>query len=172
MKNFFKLIALALVLVVGQQSMAQKQYKFGHIDSKQLLEAMPERVAAEKEMEGFAKQLEDNALALQTEFERKYNDYVAQMDSLTPIIRQDKETELAGMQQRIQTFSQQAQQEMMNKENQLLQPIIEKARKAIKDVADENGYTYVFDVSTGAIVHFADDSDDLLPLVKAKLGIQ
>jgi len=61
---------------------------------------------------------------------------------------------------------------MGQKESQLLQPIIEKADKAIKEVGKENGYTYIFDLSRGSVVYFSEVSEDVLPLVKKKLGIQ
>lgn len=172
MKTLIRIAFIAIMVVVAQGAFAQKQYKFGHIDSNKLLQSMPERAKAQTEMENFAKQLEDNALSLQTEFEKKYNEYVASADSLSPLIRQDKEAELQGMQQRIQTFNAQAQKELQNKESLLLQPIIEKARKAIKEVSEEGGYTYVFDISTGAVLHFSDDSEDITAKVKVKLGIQ
>jgi outer membrane protein len=53
---------------------------------------------------------------------------------------------------------------------ELTSPIIEKARKAVEDVATENSYTYVFN-STEGLLLYATPSDDITDLVKAKLGI-
>ena len=61
---------------------------------------------------------------------------------------------------------------MSAKEGELLQPIIEKAKKAIDDVAAENGFLYVFDMSMGAILYNSDQSVDLMPLVLKKLGVK
>jgi outer membrane protein len=170
-----KLIAIAvLVLAVSfsNSMQAQTQYKFGHIDSNKLLSQMPQREKAKVDLEKYAKQLESTLSGMQTEFERKYQDYVANADSMSNLIRQTKEAELGEMQQRIQNFQQTAQQDLAQKENELLQPIIMKARTAIEEVAQEQGFTYVFDVGTGVILHFSDASIDILPLVKTKLGIQ
>jgi outer membrane protein len=60
---------------------------------------------------------------------------------------------------------------VQTKRKELLQPILDKAEKAIKDVAKEKGYDYVFDTSTGAVL-VTKDADNLLPLVKTKLGIK
>ena len=46
-----------------------------------------------------------------------------------------------------------------------------KQQQAIADVAKENGYSYIFDVSAGALL-YQPDSDDILPLVKKKLGLK
>ncbi|MBI9066401.1 MAG: OmpH family outer membrane protein [Salinivirgaceae bacterium] len=171
MKRILTLALIVFALVFSNSTNAQNKYKFGHIDSNQLLSIMPERVAAKKQLENLAKQLEDNLTSMQAEFEKKYTEYVAKADSLSPLIRQTKEAELGEMQQRVQAFQQNAQKELSNKESELLQPIIEKAKDAISLVADEQGFTYVFDIGTGVVLYFSDDSIDILPLVKTKLGI-
>lgn len=171
-----KILSIAFVMIaafaISNNAMAQNTYKFGHIDSNELLSIMPERESAKSALENHAKQLEETLTVMQAEFEKKYNEYVTTADSLSPLIRQTKEAELGELQQRIQAFQQQAQQELSQKENELLAPIIEKARKAIDDVASENGYLYVFDTGSGMILHHSEDSENILPLVKAKLGIQ
>ena len=75
-------------------------------------------------------------------------------------------------QQRLQAFQQTAQKDLSNKEGELLQPIIDKAKKAIDEVAAENNFTYVFDMSMGAILYHSEQSVDMLPLVLKKLGIK
>ncbi len=87
-------------------------------------------------------------------------------------MRKVKEEELQEMQQRMQTYNNTIQQAAKQKEEELFQPIYDKANKAIKDIGDENGFIYVFDISTGVIVHLSKDSKDILPLVKKKLGIE
>lgn len=171
-----KILTFALLLVtaitISNTAIAQTTLKFGHIDSNALLSIMPEREAAKNALEAHAQQLEETLTVMQAEFEKKYTDYVAQADSLSPLIRQTKEAELGEIQQRIQAFQQNAQQELSGKESELLQPIIQKAREAISEVATENGYIYVFDLGTGVLLHHSEDSEDILPLVKVKLGIQ
>ncbi len=172
MKRSIAVFVLAATMLVSVNSFAQKAYKFGHIDSNQLLSTMPERESVKSKLEAFAKQLENQLAAMQTELESKYQQYMSEAETLSPLIRQTKEQELTEMQQRIQMFQQNAQQELGAKESELFQPVIDKARKAISEVANENGFTYVFDIGSGAVLHFSDDSQDILPLVKAKLGIQ
>ena len=133
---------------------------------------MPEREQARVQLEKYAKQLEDQMAAMQTELESKYQQYLEQRDSLPQVLLEAKERELTDIQQRFQTFQQTAQKDLSAKEGELLQPIIDKAKKAIDDVAAENGFIYVFDMSMGAILYNSDQSVDLLPLVLKKLGIK
>lgn len=71
----------------------------------------------------------------------------------------------------MEEFNTQAQTDLRNKEEELTAPIIARARKAVEDVAKESGYTYIFN-STDGLLLYATPSDDILPLVKKKLGIQ
>jgi outer membrane protein len=89
---------------------------------------------------------------------------------LTDAIRQVKEDELQSISTRIQTFQQQAQENLSKENDKLFQPVIEKARKAIAEVGKEQGLLYVFDVN--GVLYHSEQSMDLLPLVKTKLGIK
>ena len=53
----------------------------------------------------------------------------------------------------------------------LLKPIVDRAKKAIEEVGKENGYTYIFDSGIGTVL-YSQDSDDIMPLVKKKLGLK
>ncbi len=165
------LTLLVVISVFATESFAQKA-KFGHIDSNELLSAMPERAQAQKQLQEFSKQLENQLAVMNQEFQTKYQDYVTHQDSLSMSIKQLKEEELQSLQQRIQNFQQTAQQDLQKKEQELLQPIIDKAKNAIKEVAKEKGYTWVFDTSVGSLVVWPENSDNLLNDVKTKLGIK
>ena len=163
------LIALFLYSASG---FSQAKLKFGHLNSNDLFALMPERDVAQKTLQDYSKQLEDQLVAMQDELEKKYTDYQANQATLTDVIKKTKEEELTAMQQRIQTFQTNAQQELQKKESELLKPIIEKAKKAIEEVAKENGYTYIFDTGNGMLLYWPKDADDIISLVKTKLGIK
>ncbi len=168
MKKVFLISVMTLFVGYG---FSQQKLKLGHLNSNNLLEAMPERSTAQKTLQDFSKQLEDQLVSMQEELEKKYNEFLEKKDSMTELIRKNKEEELMSLQQRIQTFQTNAQQELQKKEQELIMPIVDKAKKAIEDVAKENAYTYIFDTGSGAILYFPKDADDILPLVKKKLGI-
>ncbi len=153
-------------------SVQAQELKFGHINSQELLKAMPENDSAQAQLQRYAQQLQDQMDALQVEYNRKLQDYQAQQGQLTDLIRKTKEQELIDMQKNIQNFQAEAQQDMQKKQQELLQPIIDKANNAIKEVARENGFIYIFDVAGGMILYYSEKSVDILPLVKKKLGIE
>lgn len=168
MKKLFLVLLMSSIVATG---FSQQKIKLGHLNSNELLEAMPEKAKAQKSLQDYSKQLEDQLVAMQDELEKKYNEYLEKKDTFTDLIKKNKEEELTSLQQRIQTFQSNAQQDLQKKEQELLKPIIDKAKKAIEEVAKENGYTYIFDTGTGVLLYFPKDSDDILPLVKKKLGI-
>jgi outer membrane protein len=107
---------------------------------------------------------------MQAELENKFMEYQANQATMSNIIKQTKEREIQDLQTRIEEFNQQAQLDLGEKEQELTAPVIEKARKAVEDVAKENGYTYIFN-STEGLLLYATPGDDVLPMVKKKLGI-
>ena len=166
------LLALLLVATIFATDAYSQKVKFGHINSNDLLALMPEKAAAQTQLQKFSKELESQLTMMNQEFQTKYQDYTSKQDSMSASIRQMKEEELQSLQQRIQSFQQTAQQDLQKKEQELLQPIIDKAKKAIKDVAGEKGYTWVFDTSIGSLIVWPEESDNLLNDVKTKLGIK
>ncbi len=172
MKHFSKIIILVLILGTSATAIGQKDYKFGHINSQELMAVMPERDSAQTVLETFAKKLEDQLDIMQVEYNNKLQTYLADRDNLTELIRQAKEQELNDLQTRIQGFEQSAQQEMQRKQGELMQPIVDKAQKAIQTVAVEQGFLYIFDIAAGGLIYFSDDSIDILPMVKESLNIQ
>ncbi len=168
MKSLLAIITAGLLLFTAPV-LAQNKNKFGHINSEELLEMMPERVAAEKALEEEAKVLQNTLVNMGSEYEKKLAEYQG-LAGANELVRQDKEKELLGLQERIQQFQQSADQTLNEKREALLQPVIDKAKTAIEDVANENGYTYVFDTSVGVVIHYP-DGDNILPLVKTKLGL-
>ncbi len=123
-------------------------------------------------LEKVQKMWEDNLLKMQEEFKKKQDAYLKKKDTMPATLRSAKETELQEMAQRIGTFTQQAQLDIQKKQQALTQPILQKVQKAIDDVAKENGYTYILDLSTGVILYHSKTANDITPLVKKKLGIK
>jgi len=163
-----KIIFLTLLSLLTLSSIAQN--KFGYIDSQELLILMPERKAAEAEVQNFAKSLETQLGSMTAEYQQSVQEYQTNEATYTDLVKQDKIAEITGLEQRIQSFQQNAQQSLQTKEQELLEPILSKARKAIEDVAAEGNYTYIFDKSIGSIL-YAKESENVLSLVKNKLGL-
>jgi outer membrane protein len=109
---------------------------------------------------------------MQKELQTKFAEYTAKKDSLSETVRKMKEDDMNAMNERIQNYQSSASQQLQSKRDELLKPVFEKADKAIKEVGAEKGLIYVFDASTRVVLYNSKESLDVLPLVKAKLGIQ
>ncbi|NCC72430.1 MAG: OmpH family outer membrane protein [Sphingobacteriia bacterium] len=171
MSKIGKFLAAIAFLAVTFAGYAQSPLKFGHVDFAKLYSEMPGQDSIKKEYETYAQGLQNQMTTMQAELENKYLDYQANQATWSNIIRQTKEKEIQDIQGRLEEFNTQAQQDLRDKEDALTAPLIEKARKAVEDVARENGYTYVFN-STEGLLLYAAPSDDIMPLVKKKLGIK
>lgn len=170
MKKTFILI-VACLFAFGGTAMAQKNIKIGHINSNDLMQIMPGRDSAQTVLQAEVADLETTLKSMQAEAEKRYNDYVANQAGWTDLIRQTKQREIQDMASRIEEFQQNAQTQLQTREQELLKPIIDRAKKAIEDVAKEGGYTYILDAGTAAVL-YSQDSDDIMPLVKKKLGLK
>lgn len=165
------IIAVVLALFASLNSFGQTKVKLGHIDSMELLQSMPGRDSAEKILQEYASTLEKQILAMQSELENKYNTFVSEQATMSQLIQQTKTKELQDLQARIEAFQQSAQKDLQEKEKELVQPIIDKAKKAIEEVGKENSYTYIFDSSMGVLL-YDETGDDIMLLVKKKLGMK
>ena len=166
------LIAIvACMLAFGGTAMAQKNVKIGHINSNDLMQIMPGRDSAQTVLQAEVAELESTLKSMQSEAEKRYNDYVANQAGWTELIRQTKQREIQDMAARIEEFQQNAQKQLQEREQELLKPVIDRAKQAIEDVAREGGYTYILDAGTAAILYDV-GGDDIMPLVKKKLGLK
>jgi outer membrane protein len=170
MKKFVSVFVLLFVLFISSNAFAQSKVKFGHVDFAKLYNLMPELDSVRGVFDNYNKSIQEQFAAMQTELENKFMDYQANASSMSEIIRTTKEAEINDLKARMDAFETKATQDLQTKESELTSPIIERARKAVQDIAKENGYTYIFNSSEGLLL-YAEPSDDVSALVKTKLGI-
>lgn len=168
MKQFKKLLFIA-VFTLGVVGVANAQ-KIGHIDTAKLFKAMPETKEMMAELTKTGKTYKEEIEALQIKFKDKLAKFDAEAEAQTPEINEKRKIEVQQDAQRIQQAEQFARIELEKKEQELSKPLIEKAQKAIQDVAADKGITYVFNSSPGAGLLVFDKGIDLYDAVKAKLG--
>lgn len=164
------ILAFGLLLCAAPNALAQTPTKLGHIDRQQLLLVLPERKDAETKMQKFAEELDKRLRAMGTEYEKTVADARGRAESLTNTEREMLMRDIQQLEQRIQDAQEKAQDDLAKQEEELLRPMVERTNKAIRDVASENNFTYIFDTSTGFVLYF-DKGEDIMPLVKTKLGI-
>jgi len=165
-------ITLAAGMICIAVALNAQDFKFGHINSDRLLSAMPEYDSAQAKIQGLREQYDSEIEQIQVEINKKIEQFNQNEESMSNLIREAKASEIQEMQMRLQNFAQTAQQDLQEQSMAFVQPVMDKARKAISDVAREKGLIYVVDLSQGNPVYSSDESLDMLPLVKTHLGLE
>lgn len=165
------LVVISIVLLASASVFAQTNAKLGYINSAELLNLMPGADTVETNLNVHRETLGQTIQTMYGEYQNKVQDYQSNVATMSQIIRQTKEKEIQDLERRIQEFQQSADQSFQNKRAELLAPLLKRAKDAIDAVSAENGYTYIFDTSVGALLYF-EKGDNILPLVKAKIGIK
>jgi outer membrane protein len=173
MKRFIGIAALTIfVTLAGQNSMAQS-FKFGHVNSDELIQALPDFDSANVKLEKFRKELINYLELMSVELNNKNDAYNKEASKLTDLVKKTKEQELVDLNRKIQEFQTNAQQQLQDKQAEFFQPVLAKVDKAVKDVGKENGFLYIFDVAKGALLYFDETkSTNVMPLCRAKLGLK
>lgn len=166
MKKLFALITLSLLITSA--GFAQSQ-KFGHIDFQKLLSEMPSRQKAEQEYQKEANSIRSELETMQVEYNNKYQNFIDQRDTLSDFVQQTRMEEIQNLEQRINQYQRTAQQRLRQTQQEIMQPVMDKANKAIKAVMQREGYIYV--VRKGNVFVNEDISVNVLPMVKEELGI-
>jgi outer membrane protein len=156
-------------LCTGVRATAQNQNKFACISFTELVASMPEAKKADTTLAQYQS-------ALEQKFELMKTDYGSQATVLTssdtgkftkPQLELKRKS-LAELLGKIQSFNQEASALLDQKRSDLFLPIQRKAEDAIAQVARDNSYAYVFEKES---LHFYPPGDDILPLVRKKLGL-
>jgi len=167
MRNLKSLLLIA-VFTLGLGGVANAQ-KMGHIDFEKLVAEMPATLKLKADVEKLGKTYQDEIESMGKTIEAKMKKYTAEQNSQTKEINELRGKEVQEDNQRFETLRQTAYQEMQKKQAEGLKPIIEKAQKAIEEVAASKGILYVMDASIGKGL-LVKKGEDLYDAVKAKLG--
>ncbi len=170
MKQMKKLIAIA-VLFFGVVSFTNAQTKVAHINTQELISAMPEMKKAKTEFDKLQQSLGADIQASVTEYRNKVKQYTNEAPNKTDAENEARKKELADLEVRIQEAQAAAEKTAQQKYIDLTKPIQEKALNAIQKVARAQGFSYVLDGTPGSGLLLADGTD-LMPAVKKELGIQ
>ncbi|MBT8268729.1 MAG: OmpH family outer membrane protein [Flavobacteriaceae bacterium] len=163
-----KTLLFAFALIFGMSFMSA-QSKVAHINTQELVEAMPSMQSAKAELEKLAKTYETEIQNMATELQNKVKQYDAEASTKTDEENTTRMQEVQTMEQSIRQYQAQAQQDLAGKEAALLEPILKKAKDAVVKVAQAQGFDYVLDSTAGQGVILA-DGKDLLADVKKELG--
>lgn len=167
-----KKIVLAVALIALPALGAMAQQKFAHLTAQAVIVEMAEYKKAVSDLEAMQKNYQDELQRTQEEFNKKYQEYVAQADSLPRNIAERRQKELQDMAQRQEQFQQEASQSLQQAQQDAMNPIIEKVQKAVEEIGKAEGYIYIFDLSSTSIPFVGAQSVDITDKVKAKVGVK
>ncbi|MBR4783228.1 MAG: OmpH family outer membrane protein [Bacteroidaceae bacterium] len=163
-----KIIILALVLA----PMTIFAQKFGHFNSIDIIQAMPEFTAAQTELKNLGDQYQKELQAMQDEWKRKVDNYTAMRDSMPPAVQERRQQEIKELGERYQTTAEAYQEELSKMEETKMAEIRQKVLGAVKQIGDAGGYVYLMDVSLGIPYISATLSTDITAELKSKLGLK
>jgi outer membrane protein len=175
--KIFRLTLAAALLTAGTlaatSAQAQAPLKIGYTDVQYVLAQMPESKQIESDLKTYNSQLENQLKSKYEEYQTKLAAYQKGEATMTDVVKADKQKELQSLQQSIQEFQRSAEQSLQQKQQTLLKPALDKLQKNIDAVADENGFTYVFNSDGGGspLLLHAPESGNISDLVLKKMGI-
>ena len=167
-----KTMKKVLIMILMLAPLAAMAQKFGHVNSQEVIQAMPEYTKAKTEIDALQQQYEADLKGMQDEFTKKVKDYEANANTLPENIKQRRETELQEMDQKIRQSYQDNQQALAKASQEKMQVITTKVIDAIKAVGQAGGYVYIMDNASGIPYISPTLSTDVTAQVKAKLGIK
>ena len=166
------LLAAVCICSLSVMAQAQQTFKFGTVNSQEIFMQMPEKATAEQTLQDINKKYEDEFVKIQEEFTKKYKEFMALGDTIPETIRARRMQEVQDSQSRIESFREMASQDIQKQQEALFAPIQQKLLEAIKSVGAEGKYTYIFDLAYPIVIYQGAPSEDVTPLVKAKLGLK
>jgi len=166
-----KFILCAFCAVCGFVT-ANAQAKFGHVNTQEIIQAMPEYTKAKSEIETLTKQYEADLKSMQDELQKKADAFDKEQATLPDNIKQRRQQELQEMYQKIQQSFQDNQQALQKAQQEKMQAITAKVLDAIKTIGQEGGYVYIMEMGAGIPYISTTLSTDVTAQVKAKLGLK
>ena len=172
MNKIIKVFFLFVIFFGMNGFVSAQTAKIAHVNTTEVMNAMPEKAKAEKNLENYYNELQEQLKVMYTEYQNKLQDYQSNVETMSNLVKQSKEKELVDLESRITAFQANAENEFDAKRADLLKPLLDKIQNAISTVGKEKGYTYILDIATGAAVYIGTDAVDCTKDVKAKLGIK
>lgn len=162
-----KKLILMLMLFAPMSMFAQK---FGHLNSQQVMNDMPEFVKARGEIEATAKQYENDLKAMQDELQRKAEEYEKTKSTMNATKQKETEDELMKLNEKIRTAYNDNSQALQKAQQDKMQPITAKLVNAIQAVGKAGNYVYIMDITSGIPYISQTLSEDVTSKVKAELA--
>lgn len=168
MKKFSCVMLLLIAFVIPSSA----QMKIGYINSEAIMQQLSEAQDAQKQLDAISTDWQTELTKMQTDLQHRFEDYDKKKLVMSDKRRAEIEKELQDLEKKMvdyRTAKFGANGELFSKQNELMKPVQDKLFKAVKDIADEGGYDYVFDKSSTTLLMYSNEKNDLTSKVLAKL---
>ena len=169
MRVMFRATPVALALVAALSGRATAQQKIAYIQSSILLEQAPGRAAAESlftresvPVQAQIKRMSDSLQAMVAAFEKR-------APTLTAAQRDVQGKDIQGKEAGYQARARELEAKQNQRQNELVQPILDRIKLAIEDVRVEGGYSFIFNVDQGSPIVAQDKNLNVTDRVMSKL---
>ena len=166
-----KFIICAICAICGFAT-ANAQAKFGHVNTQEIIQAMPEYTKAKTEIDALQQQYEADLKSMNDELQKKGEAFDREQATLPENIKQRRQQELQDMYTKIQQSYQDNQQALAKASQEKMQAITTKVLDAIKSVGQTGGYVYIMEMGAGIPYISTTLSTDVTAQVKQKLGLK
>ena len=167
-----KIMLVTICVLIGAVSSFAQRYAV--IDTKYILNKMPEYQNAEKKLQQVSDEWQKEIDDKQALLDQMYKDYDAEQFMLSDELKKKREDELYNKEKEIRDLQKKRfgyQGDLFQEREELIKPIQDKVYNVIQKMAVANGYDFVLDKSEGITVIFADPKLDKSDEVLKQLGI-
>ena len=165
-----KIIICAICAICGFTTV-NAQAKFGHVNTQEIIQAMPEYQKAQTEIKALQDQYEADLKSMQDELQKKGEAFDKEQATLPDNIKQRRQQELQDMYTKIQQSFQDNQQALQKASGEKMQAIQTKVLDAIKAIGQAGGYVYIMENNSLPYISTT-LSTDVTAQVKTKLGLK
>ncbi|MDL2302966.1 OmpH family outer membrane protein [Dysgonomonas sp. OttesenSCG-928-D17] len=172
MKKLILSVLFIFSVLYADSITAQTAQQIAFVNSNELLEAIPDKVAASKSINDLNNKYKAELQVMQNDYNKKYSDFVSYQNSMADNVRLRRMQELYELERQINNFMKVAQDDISNQEKELIVPLRQKVKEAIYQVGVERGFICIYDLANPAIAFVTPDATDATALVKQKLGVR
>jgi outer membrane protein len=154
---------------------AANAQKYAIIDTKYILDKLPDYKQAQKQLDDIAAGWQKEIDSMQAQLDRMYKDYDAEQVMLSEELRKKREDQLFIKEKTLRDQQRKRfgfEGDLFKKRQELIKPVQDKVYNAVQKIAVQRGYDFILDKSEGITVIFADPKLDKSDDVLRELGVK
>ncbi len=152
-----------IILLMGMTfAIGGVDLKIAHVDSKMIFDKYSETKKAQKDYDKQVAKWEQDLAAKQKNLMEMKDRLEKQSLMLSEEKKKELEAQFLKQKSEYEQFGQQIygkDGDLMKKNQEFADPIIQKIKKTVQDVANQEGYDMVFDRASGSVVYWKKDND-------------